>query len=631
MAVLNRLVMPAMGIHFGADEQGNVTPQLSEYYALRAKGEVGMIIAGAVAVSPTGKDLAVQMSIWDDRFIPALKKLTDHVHASGHTKIGTQLLHGGRQVSHDDKVAPSPIPSLAVVKGMPRELSVKEISEVVETFGDSARRSKDAGFDFVEIHAAHGYLIGEFLSPVSNHRSDAYGGSYQNRIRFLIEILHDIKDKTDNDFPVGIRINGDDYISGSWTIDDAKRLAPILEENGADYLNISAGIYGAPPPGVTIPSMYGEYGCFVHLAESVKKEVSIPVITAGRIKDPEFADQIIRSGKADMVAMGRALLADPFLPAKAKTGNAHEIRPCIGCCLGCIQNVWVADEATCVMNPEVNREYLFLGKDTVSTPKKILVLGAGPSALGFASAAAKRGHHIIIVEEKGHIGGMLPVASKPPGRSEFMELVEYYQKELHKLGVEIRLNVTLNKDLVDKIKPDAVIMATGSLPDIPQFSGLFNTCMEVHTVVEVLERSYLTGDRVIMLGGNQAGLETADYLSEMGKDVVVLEQGDHFADEMAANDRTYLRERLKRPNVKLYKKVSIRSFLPTGVVFQYKGNEVSLEGFDDVVISTGMRSVRHAANIFKNSDIEVYFIGDAKGTRTLLDSQIQAYDLGISI
>lgn len=230
MTVTNRLVMPAMGIHFGVDEKGNVTPQLSEYYAARAKGGVGMIIAGAAAVSPIGKDLAVQMLIWDDGFIPALKKLTDHVHKSGGAKIGAQLLHGGRQVSHDDKVAPSPIPSLAVVKGMPRELAVKEISEVVKTFGDSAKRSKEAGFDFVEIHAAHGYLISEFLSPVSNHRDDAYGGAFENRIRFLIEILDDIKNKTGNYFPVGIRINGDDYVNGSWTIDDAKRLALILEK-----------------------------------------------------------------------------------------------------------------------------------------------------------------------------------------------------------------------------------------------------------------------------------------------------------------------------------------------------------------------------------------------------------------
>lgn len=631
MEVTNRLVMPAMGIHFGVDEKGNVTSQLSEYYAARARGGAGMIISGGIAVSPTGKDLAVQILLWDDRFIPAMKTMTNLVHKGTDVKFGAQLLHGGRQVSHADKVAPSPIPSLAVVKGIPRELSLEEIPDVVKTFGDSAARSMKAGFDFVELHAAHGYLISEFLSLNANKRNDIYGGSFENRIRFLLEILRDVKEKTDKDFPVGVRINGDDYIEGGWTIDDARRIAPILEENGADYLNISAGIYGSPPPGITIPSMYGEYGCFVHLAEAVKKEVSIPVITAGRIKTPGFADQIIKDEKADMVSMGRAFLADSDLGKKAASGAFADIRPCIGCCLGCIQNVWVADEATCVMNPEVNREHLFAGRDRVVNPKRILVVGAGPAGLGFARAAAKRGHKIIICEKKGYVGGMVPTASIPPGRSEFMELVDYYQRELNKLEVEIRLNINLTRELIDSVNPDLAVLATGSLPEVPQLGGLFKTGMGIHTVVDVLEGNSLTGDRVILLGGNQAGLETADFLAEKGKDLLVLERGDHFAMEMAANDRTYLRERLKKADVELYKQIAIKRFLQNGVVFVVKGRELRKEGFDDVVLSMGMSSVRHSANLFKGTNIEVHFIGDAKGTRTFLDSQIQAYDLGISI
>ena len=631
MEVKNRIVMPAMGIHFGADENGHVTPQLSEYHAARARGGTGLMITQGIAVSPTGKDLAVQISLWDDKYIPALKEMTDLVHKDTETMFGAQILHGGRQVSHDDKVAPSAIPPLAVVQGMPKELSLAEIKEVVGTFGDTAKRSETAGFDFVEIHAAHGYLISEFMALNANKRQDQYGGSFENRIRFLLEILQDMQEKTSPGFPIGIRYNGSDYLPDGWQLEDAVRLAPILQKKGADYLHISAGIYGSPVPGITIPSMYGEYGCFLHLAEAVKKEVDIPVIAVGRIKDPELADQIIKDGKADLVSMGRAHIADPQFPNKARDGKLADIRPCIGCCLGCIQNVFAGEESTCVMNPEVNREYLFQGKDQVAQPKTILVVGAGPAGLGFARAAGKRGHRIIICEENGHIGGVLPIAALPPGRGEFNELITYYQRELQKLGIEIRLNVKLDKTLIEQINPDVAVLATGSLPKIPPMAGLFKTKMAVQTANEVLEKTTVVGDRVIILGGDQIGLMTADYLAQFGKEIIVLEKGDHFASEMAGNDRTYLRERLKKVKVRLFKKVKIEKFLPNGIIFQFKGNEVKEDDFDDIVVSRGMTPVRHCANLFKDKNIEVHFIGDSKEPRTLLDSQMAAYDLGISI
>jgi 2,4-dienoyl-CoA reductase-like NADH-dependent reductase (Old Yellow Enzyme family)/thioredoxin reductase len=546
-------------------------------------------------------------------------------------KFGIQLLHGGRQCYHGKGVAPSPLPAQGVVKGTPRELTIPEIVEIVEAFGDSARRSEEAGFDFVEIHGAHGYLVTEFLALNSNKREDAYGGSFENRIRFLLEVVRDIKKKTSPDFPLGIRINGDDFIKDGWVIEDAKLVAPILEKEGAAYLHITAGIYGSFPPGISIPSMYAKQGVFIHLAEEIKKVVSIPVIGVGRIKNPEHADRIIKEGRADMVSMGRAHLADPELANKAQSGNLADIRPCLGCCLGCVDNVFQLEAATCVMNPEVNREYLFKGQKKVSAPKKILVVGAGPSGLAVSRMAAIRGHRVVICEEKGHLGGMLRLASIPPGRSEFMDLIDYYQRELDKLRVEIRLNVKLDHDLVDSIEPDAVVLATGSLPEMPQIEGLFDTDMNIHTVVEVFKEEVCLDDRVIILGGNQVGLETADFLAEKGKEVVVLHRERHFAMEMAANDRVFLIERLKRTNVKRYKGVSIKTFLPQGVVFHVKDEEISLDGFEDMVLSDGMRSIRSLADLFKGRGLEVHIIGDAKNPRTLLESQSEADELGRSL
>ncbi|MBW1817066.1 MAG: FAD-dependent oxidoreductase [Deltaproteobacteria bacterium] len=630
MGVKNRLVMPPMGINFGVDEEGCVTDQLKAYFEARAKGGTGMMIVGGAAVHPTGLDLPKLPRIWADEHIPAFREMTDVIHQYD-VKFGIQLLHGGRQCYHGKGVAPSPLPAQGVVKGTPRELTIPEIGELVEAFGDSARRSEEAGFDFVEIHGAHGYLITEFLALNSNKRRDEYGGSFENRIRFLLEVLRDIGKKTNSGFPVGVRINGDDFIKDGWVIEDAKRIAPILEQEGAAYLHVTAGIYGSYPPGISIPSMYADQGVFIHLAEEVKQTVSIPVIGVGRIKDPEHADRIIKEGRADMVSMGRAHLADPDLANKAKSGNLADIRPCLGCCLGCVHNVFQLEAATCVMNPEVNREYLLKGLKKVATPKKILVVGAGPSGLAVSRLAAIRGHKVIVCDEKGDVGGMLRLASIPPGRSEFMELIHYYKKELNNLRVEIRLNIDIDDDLVDSIEADTVVLATGSLPEMPQLEGIFDTDMNIHTVVEVLKGNVSLGDRVLIFGGNQMGLETADFVAEKEKEVVVLHREGHFALEMAANDRVFLIERLKRPNVKLYKGVSIKEFLPKGVLFQARDKEIRLERFEDMVLSEGSRSIRTLADFFKRKGLETHIIGDAKKPRSLLESQSEADELGRSI
>jgi 2,4-dienoyl-CoA reductase-like NADH-dependent reductase (Old Yellow Enzyme family)/thioredoxin reductase len=631
MEVKNRLVMPPMGINFGVDEAGNVTDQLTEYFAVRARGGTGMLIVGGGAVHPTGLDLPNLPPLWDDKYIPALMQMTGKVHRSD-VKFGMQLLHGGRQCYHGKGVAPSPLAAEGVVKGVPKELSLPEIKEIETSFGDSARRCRDAGFDFVEIHGAHGYLVTEFLAGNSNKRQDEYGGIFENRIRFLLQILKDIKRKTGPGFPVGIRINGDDYVKNGWTLDETRKLAPILEAEGADYLHITAGIYGSYPPGISVPSMYAEPGCFVHLAEAVKQEVSIPVIAVGRINDPEQADRILREGKADMVSMGRAHLADPEIANKARSGNAADIRPCIGCCLGCIETAFkLLEGATCVMNPEVGRESQLKGTGLAAVAKKILVVGAGPAGMAVSRLAAMRGHRVLLSDEKKDLGGMLRLAAICPGRSDFMSLIQYYQRELQKLRVEIRLNATIDDALLDSFKPDSVVLATGSIPEIPQLNGLFDTEMKIHTVVDVLEETTTVGERIIILGGNQVGLQVADFLAQKGKKVTVLHRGGHFAMEMASNDRVFLRERLKRVNVTLYKNVSIRQMLPSGIVFQSKEKAHTLQDFDDLIISVGMRSVRAVANLLSATDAELHIIGDAKSPRYLLYSQIEADALGRSL
>ncbi len=628
MTAPNRLMMSAMSINFGVDGAGCVTEQLTGYLRARAAGGAGMMLVGGGAVHPSGLELPQLPTLWDDGCISSLQKMVAAIKPYG-TCFGMQLMHGGRQSYHDRKVAPSPIKAPAVVKSAPRELAPEEIHELVQSFGDAARRCREAGFDFIEIHGAHGYLINQFLAPNSNHREDRYGGSFENRIRFLLELLADIKQKTGNDFPVGIRINGQDYIPNGWTLADTLQLAPLLEHAGAAYLHVSAGVYGSTQ--LTIPPMYVPQGCFVPLAAAVKKVVTIPVVAVGRIKSPQFAETIVTTGQADVVAMGRTFLADPYFVSKAAAGKYDQIRPCIGCCLGCIHQVLALEPGGCVVNPDVGREYLLAQEDRAARSKHILVLGAGPAGLAAARMAARHGHRVTVWEEKAVVGGLARLAALPPGRSEIQQIVTYFHNEVLRLQVKLKCGVALTKEILAGLNPDEIVVATGSLPQMPVIKGVFRTRMQLCTVVEVLEEEQVVGHRVLILGGGQAGLVLADYLAERDKTVVVLNRRRHFAEEMASNDRFYLRERLKRANVTLYKQVAIVAFTDHGVGFHSAGRKERLDKFDTLVLAEKMTSIRAVLESVRTAPVPVHVIGDAKKPRILMHAIAEAEEIGRSL
>jgi 2,4-dienoyl-CoA reductase-like NADH-dependent reductase (Old Yellow Enzyme family)/thioredoxin reductase len=530
-------------------------------------------------------------------------------------RFGVQLMHGGRQSYHDQKVAPSPIPAPAVVKGIPRELTVAEIHALVAAFGDAARRCREAGFDFIEVHGAHGYLINQFMSPNANQRADQYGGGFDNRIRFLLELLQDIKTKAGKDFPVGIRINGDDYIEGGWTLDETLRLAPLLEAHGAAYLHVSAGVYGSRE--LTIPSLYAPQGCFVHLAEAVKKAVAIPVVAVGRIKQLAMANGVVENGQADMVALGRALLADPDLPAKGRDGHGA-VRPCIGCCLGCIHAVLQLEPGGCVVNPDVGREYALADEPPDTVSHHLLVVGGGPAGMAAARMAALRGHRVTLVEAEKQLGGLFRLATRAPGRQEAADILTFFREELERLGVGLLLETPLTRAFIDKTAPDAVLLATGSLPAMPVIKGFSRTRMPVYTVVEVMAGEMPAGDRMLVLGGGQSALMLADHLAEAGKTVTVLNRGRHFAAEMSSNDRFYLRERLNCHGVELYKNVVVDCFHSWGVLFRCGDQTYEMGGLDALVVSEGMTPIRQARSLFDGRGIDVHLIGDAREARNLM-------------
>ena len=628
MTAKNRILMPAMSINFGVDAQGFVTEQLTDYFVARARGGAGMLLVGGGAVHPTGVELPDLPKLWDDGCIPSLKRMVAAVRPYG-ACFGVQLMHGGRQSYHDQKVAPSAIPAPAVVKGIPRALEVTEISELVASFGDAARRCREAGFEFIEIHGAHGYLINQFMALNSNKRQDRYGGSFDNRIRFLLELIEDVKAKAGQDYPVGIRINGDDFIQDGWVLDDTLRLAPILEAAGADYLHVSAGVYGSRE--LTIPSVYAPQGCFVHLAEAVKQAVSIPVVAVGRIKHADMADRIIAEGRADAVAMGRALLADPDLPNKVCENNTDSIRPCIGCCLGCIHAVLQLEPGGCVVNPDVGREHLLKDEAPPNTARDILVVGGGPAGLAAARMAAIRGHRVRLIEETAELGGLFRLATKAPGRQETGDILEFFRNELQQLRVRVRRSTVLTADVLDEIKPDTVILSTGSLPATPIIKGFSKTRMAVYSVVEVMDGEMPDGDRVMVLGGGQSALMLADFLAEAGKTVVVLNRGRHFAAEMSSNDRFYLRERLNQHGVRLIKNVVVEAFLPHGAQVRMGEQIEELERMDALVVSEKMTAIRPDRRLFKDRSADVHVIGDAKDPRNLMLAIAEGEELGRSL
>ncbi|MCJ8501758.1 FAD-dependent oxidoreductase [Desulfatitalea alkaliphila] len=628
MTVKNRLLMSAMSINFGVDDHGYVTDSLIQYMVARARGGVGMMLVGGGGIHPSGVELPHLPALWEDDCVPALARMAEAVRPFD-CRLGMQLMHGGRQSYHDEKVAPSAIPAPAVVKGTPRALTIEEIGMLAGAFGDAARRCQAAGFDFIEIHAAHGYLINQFFAPNSNHRTDAYGGSFENRIRFLMALLADIRHKCGAAFPVGIRINGEDYIDNGWTLADALRLAPILESEGVAYLHVSAGVYGSKQ--LTIPSMYVPQGCFVDLAVAVKERVRCPVVTVGRIKSPALADELIQSGKADVVALGRSLLADPHWPCKAAAGEVDRIRPCVGCCLGCIHTVLQLEPGGCVVNPDVGREYLLGDTPAAAQARRVLVVGGGPAGLAAARMAAVQGHTVTLCEQEGTLGGALALAAKAPGRGDLGDLLIYFRAELERLGVACRLRTPLDQTLLDEVRPDVVVMATGSLPEMPMLKGLYQSSLQICTVTEVFSGQAATGARVVVWGGNQAGLVLADHLAEQGKAVTVLHPKAHFGEEMSSNDRYYLRERLARGRVVLFKKVVVTRFADKGVDFTVEGRPEHLDALDTVVLADRFTPLREAANLLRQRDVACHFIGDAKQPRHLMYAVSEGEELGRSL
>lgn len=609
MEVRNRFVVPPMGTNF-ADEDGFVTQRLIDYYTERAKGGFGLIILEVTAIHPGGRSIPNEVGVWKDEHIEGLKRLTDSVHQYG-AKIALQLHHAGRQteesITRAHPVGPSPL-SCPSTKIVPKELSTQEVYDLIEDFGDGALRAVKAGFDAVEIHGAHGYLIGQFMSAHSNKRMDEFGGDIYGRMRFPVEIMRNIRRKVGTGFPVLFRYSARELVQDGVDINQAKVIARIMEKEGVNAIHASLCTYGSlewmSVPGAVPP------GFNAFAAEEVKKAVAIPVITVGKINDPYLAESIIETKEADMVALGRESIADPHFPNKVASGRIDEICPCIACEQSC--HGYLTDPAKlqicCLANPFVGKEGTCVVKKTDS-PKKVMVVGGGPAGLMAAWVTAKAGHEVTLYDKNDILGGQFRLAAIPPTKQDIIRLLKYYINMCKKYGVKLELGREVDEELVKACAPDAVILATGSKPLILNIEGMDSP--DNILASEILDGKKVTGQKVLIAGGGMVGAETAEFLVERGHEVTIVDLLPEIAQDVQGFVKTFLMKNLKAHDTKFITNAKIKKFFATGVVYESEGKETTIDGFDSIVLAMGAKAYNPLEEKIKSMVKECYVIGDA--------------------
>lgn len=627
MVVKNRLVVPPMVSNY-ANEDGTCTEQFISYHEEKAKGGWGLIIVEDYKINPEAGGFVKLPGLWDDSQIESHKQLTDRVHQHG-AKIAAQIYHAGRETCAEitgvQPVAPSAIPD-PVVNAMPRELSVEEIQELVEQFGDTALRAKKAGFDAVEIHGAHGYLVNQFMSPFSNKRIDQYGGTILNRARFALEVITNIRSKVGTDYPLIYRMSVNEFVEGGLTTEDSKVISMLLENAGIDLIHASNGVYATTE--TIIPPTAVGHAWSANISEELKKVVSIPVIAVGRINDPLIAESVLRSKQADMISMGRGSLADPHLPNKAQAGQFDDIIRCIGCLQGCIQRNAQQLPIKCLVNPMTGHE-----SERQITPasreKKVFIIGGGIAGMEAAIVAAQRGHKVEIFEKNGRLGGQWVLAAIPPTKEELGSFTVWQVNQLNKLGVIVHLNTELTLEMIRESQPDSVIIATGASPFVPNIPG--KELSNVLTANDILQGTAQAGKRVVVIGGGLVGSETAAHLANHGHDVSIVEMNSDIFVGTPSATKHYLMKDLQHHNVAILTSTQVKEIHSDAVVVENNGQIQTLAAIDTVVMAIGSRPVSFSVEELEQHVSEIVTIGDAQKVRKAMEAVEEGYLAGLAL
>lgn len=651
MTVRNRMVMPPMGT-FLSSKEGYVTQRNKDHYMARARAGIGLVIVEITCVdAPEGKGYENMLVADDDKYIPGLNELAENIKRHG-ARAAIQLHHIGAQgqssITGMQPVAPSPI----LLRGgeMPRQLTETEIGRLVKCFAQAARRAKEAGFEGVEVHGAHMYLISQFLSASTNQRQDRYGGTVENRARFLIEILKAVREQVGREYPVWCRLNGIELgVKDGVTIEDTIQVARMAEEAGADAIHLSAMGGGGPlhpeaqQSGLLDTTLQRwmlevresgrmlwdtEPGVLLPLAEAVKKVVSIPVIAVAHM-DPLVGETALQQGKADFIAFGRPLLADPEIPGKVASDRLDEIRPCLFCntCLDTLLRT-PGEDIQCAVNPAMGREQEH-SITRAERIRKVFVVGGGPAGMEAARVAALRGHKVQLYENGQELGGQLLLAQVAPYKQRIGELARYLSDQMGRQGVEVHLATEVTADLIAEKAPDAVILATGASPFMPGIPGLDRE--NVVMAVDVLTGRAKVGARVAIIGGELVGCEVADFLADAGRKVTLIRRGAELALKVNLTTREQLLYRLAVKEVTIMTEIEYREITGDGVaIIDKNGKEQTIKA-DTVVLATGTRPNTELLHILEGRVSEVYPVGDCVEPRNILESMKEGYRAGLSV
>ena len=608
------------------------------YYKLKAKGGAAVVTIGeSIVHTPTGKSHPKQIPLDDKGVMPSLVEAADAIHQYG-AIASIELSHGGMECDPVFLNGRNPIgPSATTVEigfrtAGARTVEVEEMSEalmdeVADAYAEAAATVKIAGFDMCMVHAAHGWLLAQFLSPLINKRTDRYGGSIENRARFPLMVLDRIRARVGKDFPLELRMGGSELAEGGYTIDDAVALAKMVESK-VDLLHISAGAhYFVDTMTIMHPSMFLPHGCNVYLAEAVKKAVSIPVTTVGGLSDPAQMEEIIASGKADVVAMARGLIADPEIPNKAKTGRDDRIVHCLRC-FECIGGMFVTATTRCAVNPIIGREFEAGIPVAPTEPKKVLVVGGGPAGMQAAITAAERGHDVMLCERSDSLGGALKYAQGVSFKADLDRFKEQLIRRVLSLPIAVLYDTEITPDLTVLGEPDVMIVSVGAEPLVPGIPGVEGDSVllaaQVHTPGAVI------GERVVVVGGGQVGCETGLHLAQLGKEVTIVEMLDELAPDANIMHRRGLLLELQKA-VKTMTGRRCVEMTAAGVVVEGKDGEHTLLPCDTVVVAVGYRPRTEVVDALRDAAPEVMVVGDCVKPRRVIHAIRTGYDAAMSI
>ena len=609
VTVPNRFVVPPMGNNF-ANTDGTLSDRSAAYYEARAKGGFGLITIESTVVYSEAKGGPRKPCLFTDDTVDSFKRTIDRCHRYG-AKVSIQLQHAGPE--GNSKLTGFPLKAASPMAShcggeIPEAMPTEEVYRLIECYGDAAARAQKAGVDMVEVHCAHGYLVSTFISARTNKRTDEFGGCFENRMRLPRLIIENIRKKTGGNLPILCRINARDEGEGGVTVQDAAVIASYLEQEcGVNAIHVSRSIHLHDEFMWAPNNTHGGFNA--DLVTEIKKAVSVPVITVGRYTEPQYAEILVREGRADLVAFGRQSIADPELPLKARTGQLETLTPCIACLLGCVPNMLAGRPITCAMNPTVGREAEIVSAEV---SKRVVVIGGGPGGLYAAWMCAKRGHQVTLLEKSEDLGGHLLVASYPPAKGEIAPAIRSLIVRCRQAGVDIHTGTVATPELIQQLAPEAAIVATGSTPLVLPIPGLAD-CGYINAE-DMLTGKQNVGKKVLIVGGGMVGAEAAEHLAERGHQCDIVEMKPVVGEDIMPEPRKYIMASLEHHKVGQITNAKVSEFFTDGVRYTstVDGTEGELRGYDNIVLAMGYRSNNPLEEPLKALVPQVFVIGEAR-------------------